>query len=104
MRVAPVTREWAEALAEGDEVFSARFGVEVEPGWADSPEVIALMLRSTRAGEPPEWGPHLYFDDDGTLVGNGGWRGAPTDGIAELGYAVAPGRQGRGIATRARAS
>ncbi len=35
----------------------------------------------------------------GTLVGFGGWKGPPVDGEAELGYAVAPSRQGRGIAT-----
>lgn len=44
-------------------------------------------------------GPHLVFDDDGALVGNGGWKGAPVDGTAELGYAVAPARRGKGIAT-----
>ncbi|MCA1673410.1 MAG: GNAT family N-acetyltransferase, partial [Actinobacteria bacterium] len=30
---------------------------------------------------------------------NAGWKGKPVDGAAELGYAVAPARQGRGIAT-----
>jgi hypothetical protein len=30
VRVVPVTREWAEALAEGDNVFGERFGVGVE--------------------------------------------------------------------------
>jgi [ribosomal protein S5]-alanine N-acetyltransferase len=32
-------------------------------------------------------------------VGFGGWKGPPDDGVAELGYAVAPARQGRGLAT-----
>lgn len=39
------------------------------------------------------------FDDDGTLVGFGGWKGPPVNGAAELGYAVAPECRGRGIAT-----
>ena len=34
-------------------------------------------------------------------MGNGGWKGAPVNGAAELGYAVAPRRQRRGIATAA---
>ena len=42
---------------------------------------------------------HLVFDADGALVGNGGWKGAPADGVAEVGYAVAPERRRRGIAT-----
>ena len=35
----------------------------------------------------------------GEYPGNGGWKGPPVDGAAELGYAVAPARQGRGVAT-----
>jgi hypothetical protein len=44
-------------------------------------------------------GPPLFFGEDGALIGNGGWKGPQVDGTAELGYAVAPGRQGRGVAT-----
>lgn len=39
---------------------------------------------------------------DTALVGNAGWKGEPVDGAAELGYAVAPSRRGRGIATAVR--
>jgi [ribosomal protein S5]-alanine N-acetyltransferase len=42
-----------------------------------------------RNGEPPE------------LVGWGGFKGAPKEGIVELGYAIAPDRRGRGLATAA---
>ena len=100
LRVEPITLAWAEALAEDDVEFARRFGVTVEPGWDGFPEVIGFLLKAAR-GEfgPSEWGPHLIFAADGALVGNGGWKGPPTDGVAELGYAVAPGRQGRGIAT-----
>jgi RimJ/RimL family protein N-acetyltransferase len=101
VRVEPVTAEWAEALAGGEAVFSQMFGCRVEPGWSGFPEALTLMLVAVRSGGAPEWGPHLFFDDDGALVGNGGWKGAPVEGAAELGYAVAPARQGRGIATAA---
>jgi len=101
MRLEPVTREWAEALAEGDDVFSERYGVRVEAGWDGFPETIGFLLAAASSGDPPEWGPHLFFDDEGALVGNGGWKGPPKDGRAELGYAVAPARQRRGIATAA---
>ncbi|MDP8930196.1 MAG: GNAT family N-acetyltransferase [Actinomycetota bacterium] len=57
------------------------------------------LLADTVASGTAEWGTHLVFDEDGALVGTGGWKGAPTEGVAELGYAVAPARQGRGIAT-----
>ena len=90
-----------EALTEGDDVFTARFGVAVVPGWAPFPEVIPFALEAARTGTSGAWGVHLFFDSDGALVGNGGWKGPPIDGVVELGYAVAPERQRRGIATRA---
>lgn len=101
VRVEQVRREWADALAEGDEVFGRRFDIPVEDGWFGFPEAIPFILKAGRGEVPREWGPHLLFDEDGALVGNGGWKGAPIDGTAEIGYAVAPGRQGRGIATAA---
>jgi len=99
VRVEPVRREWAEALAEGDAVFAQRFGIPVEVGWSGFPEALPILLQAAASGVPGEWGPQLFFDDDGALVGNGGWKGPPERGAAELGYAVAPARQRRGIAT-----
>lgn len=99
VRVEPVTEAWAEALVQGDREFSERFGVRVEVEWAPFPEVIPFLLEAARSPNSAEWGPHLVFDDDGALVGNAGWKGKPVDGVAEVGYAVAPARQGRGIAT-----
>ena len=45
--------------------------------------------RLVGAGEPP------------ALVGWGGFKGPPRDGAVELGYAIAPAREGRGLATAA---
>ncbi len=101
VRLEPVTSEWAEALAAGDDAIRERFGIEVAPGWAVVPETIPMLLHALRNGTPPDWRPHLVFDDDGALVGTAGWKGAPVNGVAELGYAVAPSRRGRGIATAA---
>ena len=46
-------------------------------------------------------GPKLFFDVDGTLVRFGGFKGPPIDHSVEIGYAVAPSRQGTGVATAA---
>jgi [ribosomal protein S5]-alanine N-acetyltransferase len=76
--------------------------VPVEPGWSAFPETIPFLLAVTRDGEEAPWGPHLFFDDlDGALIGNGGWKGPPEAGTVEVGYAVAPARRGRGLATAA---
>jgi ribosomal-protein-alanine N-acetyltransferase len=48
------------------------------------------------------WGSRLFLlDDPRELVGLGGFKGAPRNGEVEVGYAVAPTREGRGIATAA---
>ena len=100
VRVKPVTQAWAEALVLGDDVFAERFGTAVEPGWGEGfPEVMAFLAEVPNATTPGEWGLHLVFDEEGALVGNAGWKGEPVDGAAPLGYAVAPSRRGRGIAT-----
>jgi hypothetical protein len=90
VRLEPVTLPWAEALAEGDDAFVQRFGIRAEEGWDGFPEKRPLLLAAARGHATPEWGPHLVFDVDGALVGNGGWKGQPVEGTAELGYAVAP--------------
>lgn len=99
IRVEPATVEMLEALVEGDDVFEARFATPVIDGWAGFPEAVPHALAGARENPDQSWGTHLFFDDDGALVGFGGWKGAPVDRAVELGYAVAPARQGRGIAT-----
>jgi RimJ/RimL family protein N-acetyltransferase len=100
VRVEPATVAWMEALVEGDDVFASRFGIPVVEGWAGFPEAVPHTLGAVREQPDQTWGTHLFFaEGDGALVGFGGWKGAPVDGAAELGYAVAPARQGRGIAT-----
>jgi glutathione peroxidase len=98
--VLPARLEWLEALSGGDETFTARFGIPVVAGWVGFPDALPLAVDGARKDPGNEWGTHLFFDDqDGALVGFGGWKDAPRAGIVELGYAVAPARQGRGIAT-----
>ena len=83
----------------GRRCVSQRFGIWVETDWQGFPEVVPFLVKATSSGATPEWGPHLVFAEDGALVGNAGWKGPPVEGVVELGYAVAPARQGRGIGT-----
>jgi len=106
VRVEPVRVEWIEALATSDEAFSAQFAIPVTPDWIGFPDALAYMLDAARSSDRDPWGSHLFFDDDddGALVGVGGFKGRPVEGTVEIGYAVAPSRQGRGLATGAAAA
>jgi [ribosomal protein S5]-alanine N-acetyltransferase len=97
--VLPARVEWLEALLESDEVFAARFGIPVVAGWVGFPEALPAAGDGARRRSEDPWGTHLFFDDDGALVGFGGFKGEPNHGEVELGYAVAPARQRRGVAT-----
>ena len=62
--------------------------------------------RDALAADPSgaRWGPRLFLVEDTkpTLAGWGGFKGAPdAAGAVEIGYAIAPACEGRGIATAA---
>ena len=61
-------------------------------------------MRAQLAEDPgsARWGTRLFVSGEPpALVGWGGFKGPPRDGAVELGYAVAPAREGRGLATAA---
>ena len=98
----PVTLEIADALLAGDAVFSARFGMPVAEGYLDAPEVLPAMRDALAAGAEPSWGSHLIVHRETiTVVGFGGYKGAPVDGEVEIGYSIAPAHRRRGHATSA---
>ena len=101
-RIQPVSLEQVEALLEGDDVFTERFGLAVAPGYLDFPEALPRTRDELANGMPSEWYSHLIIEaDTNTVVGFGGYKGPPTDGEVEIGYSVAPGYQRRGHATAA---
>jgi ribosomal-protein-alanine N-acetyltransferase len=92
-----------DAAIAGREQLARALGCEVAEGW----DVFGGALRRARdalADDPASarWGMRLFvLDEPGTLVGFGGFKGPPRDGVVELGYAIAPGWEGRGLATAA---
>jgi RimJ/RimL family protein N-acetyltransferase len=90
--------------AIGDRPALARaLGCELADGWDPFPGAMR-RTRDALAADPAaaRWGTRLFvLADPPTLVGWGGFKGAPRAGNVEIGYAVAPGWQNRGIATAA---
>ena len=92
-----------DAALTGDDALARAFGHDVVAGWATFPEALrrtrdALAVDATASA----WGARLFiFGDPPELVGWGGFKGPPKDGVVELGYEIAETRQGRGLATAA---
>lgn len=98
----PVTLAVADALLAGEDVFTARYGMPIAPGYLDAPEVLPTVRAALAGGTPPEWYSHLIVHRETiTVVGFGGYKGPPVDGEVEIGYSVAPEHRRLGHATSA---
>jgi ribosomal-protein-alanine N-acetyltransferase len=92
-----------DAALAGDDSLAQALGHGVVPGWVS----FARALQSTRdalAAAPTGavWGTRFFVTGDPPeLVGWGGFKGPPRDGVVEIGYEIAEARRGRGLATAA---
>ena len=92
-----------DAALAGDEALAQALGHYVVPGWATFREALG-PTRDAVAADPSGavWGTRFFVaGDPPELVGWGGFKGPPRDGVVELGYEIAENRQGRGLATAA---
>jgi ribosomal-protein-alanine N-acetyltransferase len=92
-----------DAAIAGDDALALALGHTVVPGWATFREALQ-PARDVLYMEPEaaEWGSRLFVTGDPReLVGWGGFKGAPDDGVVELGYEIAESRWNRGLATAA---
>jgi RimJ/RimL family protein N-acetyltransferase len=91
------------AALEGDQVLARAIGHDVVAGWATFTD--ALQPKRDALGAQPDaaaWGPRFFITGNPPeLVGWGGFKAPPADGVVELGYEIAESRQGRGLATAA---
>jgi [ribosomal protein S5]-alanine N-acetyltransferase len=91
------------ALAGSEALSRALGGYEVAEGWVVFPQALPVT-REALAADPgsARWGTRLFVvDEPKVVVGWGGFKGPPAEGVVELGYAVAPDFRGRGIAGEA---
>lgn len=92
-----------DAAIAGDEALAAELGHPVTPGWISFTEALA-PTREALAADPgrAEWGVRFFLaDEPPVLVGWGGFKGAPVNGVVELGYEIAESRWNQGLASGA---
>jgi RimJ/RimL family protein N-acetyltransferase len=63
------------------------------------PFLLDLARNAMLSGEPPQWVTSYLFVRANVAVGSGGFKGAPRDGAVEIGYGIAEGLRGCGLAT-----
>ena len=99
------TRHQIEAALEGPWRLAAAIhgSTLLADDWERFPEALEPTLQALAdkpEGDP--WGAHFFLlREPPALVGWGGFKGPPVAGSVEIGYAVAPEYEGRGIATAA---
>jgi ribosomal-protein-alanine N-acetyltransferase len=103
IRLVRATAELLDAAIAGDAALARALGHDIVPGWATFTDALARTRDALAAGPPDTpWGPRLFVSGDPPeLVGWGGFKGPPRDGVVELGYEIAESRRGRGLATAA---
>lgn len=92
-----------DAAITGDRALAGALGHDVVAGWATFTDALR-RTRAALAGGPSDtpWGPRLFVSGEPPeLVGWGGFKGPPQDGVVELGYEIAESRRERGLATAA---
>jgi [ribosomal protein S5]-alanine N-acetyltransferase len=103
MRLVTPDLRLLDAALEGDEALAREMGTRVVPGWVSFGGALRLT-RNAIAADPAsaEWGTRLFVTEDPEeLVGWGGFKGPPDDGVVEVGYEIAASHRGRGLATDA---
>jgi RimJ/RimL family protein N-acetyltransferase len=97
--IEPFTVDHAAAVVDGD-----RHATWAEGYPTDGDVEVAERLLSGEWSLPADGSPwHAWrvIDETGTVVGGVGFHGPPSDGDVEIGYGIAEGVRGRGIATLA---
>ena len=89
LELVPKTRDDAEAMLERMTPYER---AQVSPDWL-------ARMRASPNVDPWVHGFSAVHRESGAVVGTGGFKGPPADGIVEIAYAVDTEQQGKGYAT-----
>jgi len=107
LRLVPITLEGIEAVLDRDQARAeALVGARFPPGWPGAPllDVGFPYSRDAIRADPEVrlWGDSLVvLRDEPRVVGSVVFHGRPSDGIAEIGYAIEERSRGAGLASEA---
>ena len=105
LRLVACTVEDVRAALDDRAALERLVGARVPDGWpqADLRDFLPLYARIADArAAAAGWGIWLILlEREQELIGDIGFKGAPADGMVEIGYSVLPGRQGQGYASEA---
>lgn len=92
-----------ELLKEDESMFEKEFGFKVAKGYLEFPEALEFIYSLLAHGPGfGEWGFYLFIHrKDKALVGAGGFKGKPNNGVVEIGYGTAVEYRNKGLATEA---
>jgi RimJ/RimL family protein N-acetyltransferase len=103
IRLVPVTVDLLDAAMVDDDALVRALGHDVAPGWVTFREALQATHDAIAAAPTiSAWGARFFVAGEPLeLVGWGGFKGPPREGVVEIGYEIAEGRRGRGLATAA---
>ena len=99
-----MTYELLDAAINDQPRLGGLLGASISEGWEGFPDALPALRASYAAGGGERrWGALCFvLAEPRTLVGMGGYKGAPSpEGVVEVGYAIAPAFRSQGLATEA---
>jgi [ribosomal protein S5]-alanine N-acetyltransferase len=101
--LAPHLPRHLRALLQSPDEFENVAGLRVADGireqMLEASAEFKARVQTAKAGDPWQFGFAVIHKIDNVYIGNGGFPGPPSDGVAEIAYGIAPSYQGKGYAT-----